>query len=104
MWENIIASYTTSPRDVHSVPLLRKDTLWFYVYVENGKLYVDCAKERTPSSNLSKRRMLSSSMEKCSIMYDIYLRRKTGEPISGEATKITVNSIYWYGIFADMGY
>lgn len=102
MWENILRSYTDNPRDVKSVPLTNKKALWFHVYVENGKLYVDCAKENQPSSNLTKRRMLSSSSEKCDIMYDIYKRRKSGQAVSKEATGITVNSIYWYGIFADM--
>ena len=102
MWENILRSYTDNPRDVKSVPLTNKKALWFYVYVENGKLYVDCAKENQPSSKLTKRRMLSSSRETCDIMYDIYKRRKSGQAVSKEATGITVNSIYWYGIFADM--
>ena len=103
-WEEILKSYTTNPRDVHTQPLAKRTALWFYVYVEEGKLYVDRAKNNEPSSSLSKRRMLSSSSEKCDIMYDIYKRRKAGEAVSKEATGITVNSIYWYGIFADMGY
>ena len=102
MWEEIIKSFTTNPRDVQTNPLGKRTKLWFYVYVENGKLYADCAKEHTPSSNLSKRRMLSSGAEKCNIMYDIYRRRKCGEPVAAEATATTVNQVYWYGIFADL--
>ena len=103
-WEEILKSYTTNPRDVHTQPLTKRTALWFYVYVEDGKLYVDCAKNNEPSSNLSKRRMLASEVEKCAIMYDIYQRRKRGEEVSHEATAITVNQVYWYGVFADMGY
>ena len=82
MWQKIINSFASNPRDVKSVPITNKKALWFHVYVENGKLYVDCAKENQPSSNLTKRRMLSSSSEKCDIMYDIYMRRKSGMAVS----------------------
>lgn len=104
MWEGIIRSFTEFPRDVQSRPLTKRPGLWFYVYVADGTLYVDCAKEHQPSSNLSQRRRLAKSIETCDIMYDIYCRRKRGEPISAEATSKTVNQVYWYGIFADMGY
>ena len=104
MWESIIASYTANPRDVKSVPKVKKKALWFHVYVENGKLYIDSAKEKQPGSKLSQRRMLSAESIKCDIMYDIYKRRKAGQAVSKEATKITVNAIYWYGIFADMNF
>ena len=104
MWEEMLRSFGENPRDVQSRPIIKRTAKWFYVYAENGKIYVDCAREKTPSSSLSQRRMLSSNSEKCDMMYDIYLRRKRGEPVSAEATAATVNQIYWYGIFADMGY
>ena len=103
-WEEILKSFTTNPRDVHTQPLTKRAVLQFYVYVEDKKLYVDRAKNNEPSSNLSKRRLLASEFEKCAIMYDIYQRRKRGEEVSHEATAITVNQVYWYGIFADMGF
>ena len=103
MWQEIIKSFAANPRDVKTNPLRNRAALWFYVYVEDGRLYVDCAKEHTPSSKLSTRRMLSSGAEKCNIMYDIYRRRKSGEPVAAEATATTVNQVYWYGIFADLG-
>ena len=56
MWEEIIKSFKENPRDVHTKPLSRRPVLWFNVYVENGKLYVDRAKTETPSSSLTKRR------------------------------------------------
>ena len=104
MWEEIIRSYTENPRDVKSRPLTKQIPLWFHVYVEDGKLYVDRAKENQPSSNLSPRRKRSSNARKCDIMFDIYRRRKCGEPVSAEATATSVNQIYWYGVFADTGY
>ena len=103
-WRETLESYTANPRDVRTQPLTKRTALWFHVYVEDGKLYVDRAKSNEPSSNLSKRRMLASGFEKFEIMLDIYLRRKHGEEVSQEATAITVNQVYWYGILADMGY
>ena len=104
MWEDIVKSYTDNPREVCSQPITKRPGRWFFVYVENGDLYVDCAKEHKPSSQLTKRRMLSADAEKCNIVFDLYCRRKRGEQVSAEATATTVNQIYWYGIFADMGY
>ena len=102
MWETILNSFSSNPRDVKTIPLTNKSPLWFYVYVENGKLCVDCAKNHKPSSNLTQRRIISSTSEICNIMHDIYKRRKAGHAVSKEATQITLNSIYWYGIFADI--
>lgn len=104
MWDEIIRSFSEKPRDVQSKPLTKRTGLWFYVYVENGTLYVDRAKEHAPSSNLSKRRKLCNNAKKCNTLFDIYRRRKSGEPVSKEATHTTVNQVYWYGVFADMGY
>lgn len=104
MWDEIIRSFTENPRDVQTQPLTKRTSLWFYVYVENGTLYVDCAKEHSPSSNLSNRRKISNNAKKCDIMFDIYRRRKCGEPVSKEASHATVDKVYWYGVFADMGY
>lgn len=104
MWEEIIKSFSDNPRDVKSVPVTKRTPVWFYVYVENGKLYVESAKEHILGSKISKRRMLSPENKMCETMFNIYQRRKRGEPVSGEATATTLNQIYWYGIFADMGY
>ena len=46
-WEEILKSYTTNPRDVHTQPLAKRTALWFYVYVEDGKLYVDRVEDVT---------------------------------------------------------
>ena len=102
MWKRIIQSFTENPRDIKTNPLTRKTPLWFYAYVENGKLFVDRAKTNTPSSNLSKRRLVAVDEKTCNAMYDIYLRRKRGESVSAEAGATTVNQVYWYGIFADL--
>ena len=35
-------------------------------------------------------------------MLDIYHRRNAGEKVSREATAVTINQVYWYGVFAEM--
>ena len=104
MWEEIIRSFAENPRNVQSQPITKRSPLWFYVYVENSTLYVDRAKDAFPSSNLSQRRKLANSSKKCDIMYNLYRRRQNGESVSVEASATTVNQVYWYGVFADMGY
>ena len=104
MWNKIVKSYLKHPRDVQTQPITNRTARWFYVYVEDGKLYVDSARGKEPSSHITQKRLLAEKDEICNIMYDIYLRRKKGEHVSAEATAITVNQVYWYGIFADMGY
>ena len=104
IWEEIVRSFSDNPREVQSQPITKRDAVWFSVYVEDKKLFVDRAKVHKPSSNLSQRRSLSAEADKCNIMYDLYCRRKNGASVSAEATATTVNQIYWYGIFAAMGY
>ncbi len=104
MWKEIVESFTSNPRDVKSIPITKRTPVWFYVYMENGRLYVEGAKDHIPSSNISTRRLLSPKNNMVETMFDIYQRRKSGEPVSAEATAATVNQIYWYGIFADMGF
>ena len=99
-WEERVTSYKKDPRDVKTVPL-RKSGIWFYVYVENGNVYIENAKNHTDSSKLKCRRKLAK-ME-LEAMLSIYHRRNNGESFTQEATDITYNQVYWYGIFADMG-
>ena len=100
IWEEMILSYKNNPRDVKTVPL-KKEGIWFYVYVENDNIYVESARNHlTNSSNIKNRRKMEK--EKVNTMLSIYHRRKKGESVAYEATKSTQNQVYWYGIFADM--
>ena len=99
-WEDIVASYANNPRDVKTVPF-RKNGIWFYVYVENGSVYIENAKKHADSSKLKYRRKLEEN--KLDAILSIYHRRNNGESVTQEAVDITYNQVYWYGIFADMG-
>lgn len=98
-WEEMIESYTNNPRDVKTTPT-RGEGIWFYVYVEDDNIYIENAKNHLDSSKIKTRRKIEK--EKIDIMMSLYCRRKKGESVSGEATDITYNQVYWFGIFADM--
>ena len=101
VWEDIVSSYTRNPRDVKTVPISREG-VWFYVYVIDGNVFAENARSHLEnSSNIENRRRLEK--EKADVMLSLYYRRKRGEKVSQEARDITVNQVYWYGIFADIG-
>ena len=101
VWEKMVLSYINNPRDVKTVPVIREG-VWFYVYVEDNSIYVENSRSHLAnSSNIKNRRRLEK--EKADAMLSLYYRRKNGDRVSQEAKEITVNQVYWYGIFADMG-
>ena len=99
-WEEMLSSYINNPRDVKTIPL-KKEGVWFYVYVENNDIYVESARNHLAnSSSIKNRRKIEK--EKVDIMLSLYNRRKKGEKVADEAKRNTQNQVYWYGIFADM--
>ena len=97
----LVKSYRENPRDVVTVPTTNRSGKYFHVFVQNGVIYVSSHTDKQPRSVISTPRFLKpDEYEK---MYNLYLRRKKGENVSQEATATTVNQVYWYGIFADMG-
>ena len=101
VYEKMLREYGENPRCVCTVPTTSKASVWFYVFEEDGKVCVKNAEGHENSSHMIGVRVLEPSESKK--MLDIYGRRKRGENVSKEAGKATVNQVYWYGIFADMG-
>lgn len=101
MWNEIIKEFTTNPRDIHTIPMTKKEPIWFYIFVENGRLYVEGGKEHMPKSTAKRREIKESELE---CMLEIYHRKLKGENVSNDATKNSRESSYWYGIFAEMNY
>ena len=99
LWRAIIDSYTSSPRDVQTVPL-KGIGIWFYVFTKNGEVYVSNARHHTDSSKIQGARLLDKN--NCDAVFALYQRRKAGEPVSQEAAATTQNQVYWYGIFHDL--
>ena len=98
---DLVNSYKNNPRDVSTKPLTKKEGKWFYVYVDNGKIYIDVAKEHTPKCSISKPRILFE--KEIEEIFELYVKRKQGYSVSAQAAAITMNQVYWYGIFNDMG-
>ncbi len=99
-WQIIYESFHNNPRDVRTNPVTNKPSLWFYVYSENGNVYIDNARYHDNSSKLTHRRMLDKN--NFAQMLDLNDRRNQGFAISKEATAVTVNQVYWYGILRDL--
>lgn len=103
-WQRIIQEYTENPRDVRTMPINRRAGKWFYVYVDKNSLYVEKSRAKLDgeSCQISQRRFLRPS--ELEDMWLYYLRRRDGENIFREATQRCRNQVYWYGIFADLGW
>ena len=85
---------------IHIIGSSPETSKWFYVYVENGKIVIDVAREHEPKSTISKPRILfENEIEE---IYELYIQRKQGHSVSGQAKSATRNQVYWYGIFSDM--
>lgn len=101
-YSKLIENFVVNPRDVHTVPTNGTEPKWFYVFVENGTLCVRSSQLQDKNNCIiTGTRELKS--EELDAMLDIYYRRSAGESVSREASATTVNQVYWYGIFADMG-
>ena len=100
-WEEMTASFAKNPRDVQTVPL-GGGGIWFFAYAEHGELYVESGRNHANSSVIRNRRRLEK--EKLEKMLSLYHRRNRGEAVAQEAKATTQNQVYWYGIFAAMGY
>ena len=101
-YEKLIESFNNNPRDVCSVPLVRRQPVWFYVETESNKLWVYEARAHKNSSRIATKRELLES--ECEPMLELFQRRKNNEPVSGPAHEISRNVTYWFGIFADMNW
>lgn len=98
----ILKSFTDNPRDVHTCPTRNSAPKWFFVDIRNGKIVISESKTHINSSKLKTNRILNSN--ELPEIFNLYLRRKHGESVSKEATALTVNQVYWYGIFSELGY
>ena len=99
MYRQIVQEFTHHPRDIHTVPTCSNSHKWFYVFTDNGILYVEAGHHNTPKSSV-KRRALSEA--ECNKILEIYHRRMAGEQVSREAQDCTYSQVYWYGIFSEM--
>ena len=98
-YQDLVVSYSQEPRDVHTIPL-RVTPVWFYTYIDKGYIFVKPAHKKTPASKIRTPRKLDPA--EFDTMLDLYRRRNKGQMISCDASRVTRNQVYWYGIFHDM--
>lgn len=99
-WQTVYESFLHNPRDVKTMPKTNRTPLWFFVYAEDGNIYIENAKNHCISSKITQRRKLDkNNFEK---MMDLNDRRDRGFSVSEEAQSVTVNQVYWFGIFHDI--
>ncbi len=99
MYEKIVEEFMNHPRDIHTVPLNSKSYRWFYVFVNDGNIYVEPGHNNTPKSTVRKRLLPEKEFNE---ILEIYHRRMSGEQVSREAQNCTRSQVYWYGIFSAM--
>lgn len=100
MYKKLVEEYAENPRDVATVPIRKRERRWFYVFAEKGFLYVCAARRHEGSCNIKEPIRLKE--KQLAIMLDIYHRRQNGEAVSSEASRVSLQASYWYGVFADM--
>ncbi len=99
-WQIIYNSFKENPRDVKTNPQRNNAPRWFYVYAQGCDIFIDTARAHSNSSKITQRRPL----DKCNFekMLELNDKRNRGFSVSSEATDITRNQSYWYGIFRDI--
>ena len=94
-WARIL-SETNIGIDLHTLPLKRKEYLWFFVKSDGKHVIVTNSVNRQPSSILKNPRKIS--YKEFLGMYPLYFRRKNGEQVSNEAKLISRNQVYIYSL------
>lgn len=95
-WKYIISDIVSNPRDISTIPNDSSTPVWFYAYSDGKNVYIEQAKNNTPSSELSKTMVLRYSMFKK--VFPIFLRRENGEDVTSEARNSIQGPSYWYPI------
>ena len=95
-WEILYDSFAKNPRNIKTHPLSKAMPKWFYAYSNGSAICIENARGKQPSCALTATRKLEH--DKFTEVYEIYLRRETGDSVSKEITKITQQSSYWYGV------
>ncbi len=102
LWNQIVNEFAENPRDVQTKPKGNRMPLWFYVSCKNGNVQISSGRTHDNKSNIRALRTLKK--EEIEDIFTLYLRRKNDENVSFEATQTSQNQVYWYGIFAELGY
>ena len=92
IWDLIKSSFSVNPRNV----LTYGGRKYFYVYTDGNNVHLESGHNCPNGSNISTPRTLDR--ENLNAVFEEY---KNGSKPS-DVTKITFNSVYWFGIFKDL--
>lgn len=96
-WSSVINSLLKNSADVATVPSNKREPLWFFAFIDNGKLYVENSGNCMPSTNLSKRRKITKS--DFVTVYSYYHRWANGERhLRQEVRTLSRNTAYIFGL------
>ena len=100
-FKQIVSYFAGNAHDVSTAPQTNALPKFFFVYVLGDKINISKARFHTSRScNITKDRILNEN--EYEDMLKLYHRRQRGESVAREATAITNNASYWYGIFAEL--
>lgn len=99
-YNDLVNNYRDTPKEIPTAPLVRRSPTWFKVYEHRGTIYIASGEAHPNASSICPDRRLNPG--EFSEMLELYLMRKQGKPVSRLAKK-SINSVYWFGIFNDLG-
>lgn len=95
-WNSIIRNLNGKNIELPTVPKTKKVPVWFSASTDGNMIYIGKALINKPSSRLSMERKLTyKTFQK---VYPFYLKRKQGESVSVEVTRLTVDQVYYYSL------
>ncbi len=99
-YNNLVHSFRADPREIPTAPINGSIPKWFYVYEHQDEVYISSGKEHPNACRVNPARKLSP--EEFPVMLDLYQRRISGEHVSREAAKQSMNQSYWFGIMKEL--
>jgi hypothetical protein len=100
LWSRIIERATIQAFEIHTVPQSNRKPLWFRISSDGSSLFVSQAKDHTPSSTLKMPRTIT--FQEFNRIFPYYELRLQGTSVSKEAGQKSVNTVYIYGLIADV--
>ena len=98
---DLVNSFRANPREIPTAPINGSAPKWFYVYENQGSVFVSSGRDHVYACHVNPDRRLNRA--EFSDMLNIYLRRKAGAAVSQEAKARSINQSYWFGVFKAMG-
>jgi len=98
-WQKIITGLLQIPRDLKTVPKIKRDPLWFYASTDGSFIYVNNAVDKKPSCNLTASRKIT--YKDFEIVYQYYSKWVSGEVgVRDEVRRRSRNTAYIFALIS----